>query len=100
MNNAPEEQVKGDLLKNVGIFAIEDFDVAMKSKLPAEYFKKYIIQHSSDYANVISQAVLNQSHQNGRPIDLKLGEIFFTLFQLMKIHDLKLSHKYKLQKKN
>jgi hypothetical protein len=95
MNNAPEEKVKGDLLKNVGIFAIEDFDVAMKSKLPAEYFKRYIIQHSPDYANVISKSLLNQSHQNGKAIDLKLGEIFFTLFQLMKIHDLKLSHKYK-----
>ena len=59
MNSLPKEQVQGDLLKNVGIFAIEDFDVAMKSKLPTEYFKKYIMYHSSDYAHVISQAVLN-----------------------------------------
>ena len=79
MSNLPEEQVQGDLLKNVGIFAIEDFDVAMKSKLPTDYFKKYIINQPQDYSHVITKAVSHQSF-SGKPTDNKLGETFFTLF--------------------
>lgn len=42
--DSKSQQAEGDadLQKNLGTFAIEDFDVAMKSKNPLKVFKQYI----------------------------------------------------------
>ena len=44
----------GDLQQNLGTFAIEDFDVAMKSKQPVNYFRKYLLDHPENYKATIS----------------------------------------------
>ena len=48
-----KEESDLDLEKKLGTFAIEDFDVAMKSKNPLKVFRKYIIDHPPNYSDVL-----------------------------------------------
>lgn len=78
----------GDLQKNLGTFAIEDFDVAMKSKLPVNYFRKYLLEHPEHYKVTINIFLSNQRETSIKMSvkeNLKVGEIYFTLFQLISI---------------
>ena len=58
-NKPPNEQ--WDTQQNIGTFLIEDFDVAMKSKLPAEYFRNYLMSCSDHYRNVLAPAIYGKS---------------------------------------
>ena len=82
--NEPQEN-DGDLQKNLGTFAIEDFDVAMKSKNPLKIFRIYITQHPEHYkatlATLCNTAEKDLTHQ-------KLGETYFVLFQLITVFNL------------
>ena len=80
----PEEN-EGDLQKNLGTFAIEDFDVAMKSKNPLKIFRTYITQQPEQYKSALAQLC------NIPEKDLtqhKLGETYFILFQLITVFNL------------
>ena len=46
------------------VFAIEDFDVAMKSQLPVQYFKKFISENSDEVTRI--QDILDGRQSNSR----------------------------------
>lgn len=75
----------------MGTFAIEDFDVAMKSKLPVKYFRIYLNDNFEHYKNVLvsmlREEAQNQSHIKDTKEAMKLGEIYFNLFQIIAIYN-------------
>jgi hypothetical protein len=62
VNKDLTNQIKkeGNLQQNLGTFAIEDFDVAMKSQLPVKAFRKYILEHLDHYR----QPLIKMVYQN------------------------------------
>lgn len=65
----------------------------MKSQTPVKYFRKYIMEQS-DYQEVIEKSLVTQIANTGsnrkwnNPKEIKLGEIYFNLFQLITIYNL------------
>lgn len=79
--------------QNLGTFAIEDFDVAMKSHVPVDFFRKYILHEQDHYKQSICQLLAGQTMspcnvKKNVTKDLKFGEIFLNLFQLITIYNL------------
>lgn len=50
---------EGELQQNLGTFAIEDFDVAMKSQIPVKYFRRYLLENTEHYKQFLIETVLD-----------------------------------------
>jgi len=82
-----------NLLSKLGSIGIEDFKIAMKSRLPAQYFKQFLQTNSNDhkirefscYENEDPSTSLTskKSYKQGKTGTQKLGEVYFTLYQLI-----------------
>lgn len=66
----------------------------MKSNLPVKYFRSYLFKEHHHYKETIvnylvnQTAIVNISCWKLTPQDLKMGEIYFNLFQLITVYNL------------
>ena len=81
-SKSQQQEDDADLQKNLGTFAIEDFDVAMKSKNPLKQFRTYVISQPTHYQETLLEAI------GVKQVDTKVGNTFFQLFQLITIFNL------------
>ena len=75
-----EDDEEDDLKDNLGLFVIEDFDVAMKSKELLKQFRIYITNYYQHYYDSLND-------QN-RISNKKIGGIYLSIFQLITIFNL------------
>lgn len=75
-----------ELLEN---FATKDFDVAIKSRIPLKFFRRYIYNQSEHYEETIINK-LNEGQPMNRMVcahkNSKIGEIYLELFELITIY--------------